>query len=60
VTDDFLRKVAEVYRANVENGPTKAVEEQFKVSHRTAGDYVRRARERGFLGRATRGKAGEL
>jgi hypothetical protein len=59
ITDQFLRRVAEVYRAHVEDAPTAAVAEQFNVSHRTAGDYLRQARERGHLGAAIKGKAGE-
>ncbi len=59
VTDDVLRAVAEVYRANVANNPTAAVAKHIGRSHRTAGLYVQRAREAGFLGKTTRGKAGE-
>lgn len=52
VTDDVLRKVAEVYRAAHAAGkpPTQAVAREFVVSRSTAGRYVQRARQRGFLG----------
>ncbi len=59
VTDDLLRKVAEVYRGHAGPHPTKAVAEHFGVKHRTAGDYVRAARDKHFLGEAIQGKAGE-
>ncbi len=59
ITDDVLREVAEVYRANVDNNPTEAVASRFGKAHRTAALYVERARRRGFLGAALKGKAGE-
>jgi len=59
VTDDLLRTTAEVYREHADANPTKAVAEHFKVKHRTAGDYVKAARDKGFLGAALKGKAGE-
>lgn len=59
VTDALLREVADVYRANVNRQPTAAVAEHFDKAHRTAGLYVKRARDRGFLGAAIKGKAGE-
>jgi hypothetical protein len=59
ITDALLREVADVYRANVADGPTIAVAEHFGREHRTAALYVKKARERGFLGAAARGKAGE-
>lgn len=59
VTDDLLRTTAEVYREHAGATPTKAVAEHFKVKHRTAGDYVKAARAKGFLGAAIKGKAGE-
>jgi len=48
-----------VYRANVNDRPTEAVAEHFGRQHRTATQYIKRARERGFLGPAIKGKAGE-
>jgi hypothetical protein len=59
ITDALLREVARVYRANIDSGPTKAVAKHFGREHRTATLYVKRARERGFLGPAIKGKAGE-
>jgi hypothetical protein len=45
-------------RANVSDKPTEAVAEHFDKGH-TAALYIKRARERGFLGPAIKGKAGE-
>jgi hypothetical protein len=59
ITDDVLREVADVYRDNISDKPTEAVAEHFGKQHRTAALYIKRARERGFLGAAIRGKAGE-
>ncbi|MGH3475325.1 MAG: hypothetical protein ACRDQD_00645 [Nocardioidaceae bacterium] len=59
ITDDLLREVAGIYRANVTDRPTEAVAEHFDKAHRTAARYIELAREAGFLGAATRGKAGE-
>jgi hypothetical protein len=52
ITDEVLQKVAEIYRGAHAAGkpPTKAVELELVVSRSTAGRYVQRARERGFLG----------
>jgi len=58
LTDDMLRRVADVYRAHPRR-PTTAVAEHFDKSHRTAAYYVERARQKGFLGAAMKGKAGE-
>lgn len=59
VTDELLQEVAEVYRANIERNPTEAVAARVGKSHRTAGLYIKQAREAGFLGAAIKGKAGE-
>ena len=60
VTDGLLREVADTYRANSERAPTAAVAKAFDVSYRTAGDYVRQARDRHYLGESIKqGKAGE-
>jgi hypothetical protein len=60
ITDDLLRQVAAIYRANVEGGkPVAAVAADLDVEPRTARLYVRRARDRGFLGESIPGKAGE-
>jgi hypothetical protein len=56
VTDDVLRKVAEVYRENVADRPVEAVGGAFRTTHRTAARYVQRAREQGFLPPTTQGK----
>jgi hypothetical protein len=59
ITDDLLRDVADVYRLNVSDKPTATVAEHFGWHQRTAALYVKRARERGFLGAAIKGRAGE-
>ncbi len=59
ITDELLREVAEVYRDNLERNPTQAVADRFDKSHRTAALYVQHARDKGFLGAAIKGKAGE-
>ena len=59
ITDDLLREVADIYRATVFDKPTETVAEHFDKQHRTAALYIKRARERGFLGPAIKGKAGE-
>ena len=59
VTDDVLREVAEIYRANIDNKPTVAVAEHLDKAHRTATLHVKLAREAGYLGASVRGRAGE-
>ena len=60
VTDALLREVANTYRANIGRAPTVAVAEAFDVSYRTAGDYMRQAHDRHYLGESIRrGKASE-
>lgn len=61
ITDDVLREVAAVYRAASFAGPapTNAVRDQMGVSRATAGRWVAMARERGLLGKASPGVAGE-
>jgi hypothetical protein len=61
ITDAMLQEVARIYRANLEDTgtPTDAVKDSFHVSTSTAGRYVSLARQRGFLGPTTPGKAGE-
>jgi hypothetical protein len=60
ITDDLLREVARIYRANLDGGkPAEAVAADLDVEPRTARLYVRRARDRGFLGESIPGKAGE-
>lgn len=48
-TDELLQEVADIYAANIDTQPTKAVREQFRVAQSTAQLYVKKARERGFL-----------
>jgi hypothetical protein len=59
ITDDLLQEVAKVYRANASDRPTQAVASHFDRGHSAAALYIKRARERGFLGPAIKGKAGE-
>jgi hypothetical protein len=56
INTELLRQVAEVYRANFDSAPTEAVARTFGVKQRMAHEYVRRARERGFLPPTTQGK----
>lgn len=57
VTGDFLREVADVYRANIDHAPTQAVARTYGVKLRQAGDYVKKARDRGFLPETKQGRA---
>jgi hypothetical protein len=61
VTDSNLQTVADVYRMAVERGdpPTKTVANQLHIARSTAGRWVQKARERGFLGKAKARTAGE-
>jgi hypothetical protein len=57
LTDEFLRDVAKVYRANADSAPVDEVKRTFgPVGHSTAARWVRLARDRGFLPKTTRGK----
>jgi len=57
MTDEKLRLVAEVYRANInKRAPTQAVAKHFAVGNRMASTYVTKAREKGFLPKTKRGK----
>ncbi|MGH3556635.1 hypothetical protein [Mycobacterium sp.] len=56
VNAELLRQVAQVYRANFDKAPAEAVARTFGVKQRMAHEYVRRARERGFLPPTTQGK----
>lgn len=56
ITPDLLRKVAAVYRDNIDRYPTKAVQHHFQVSQRMAAEYVSRARKAGHLPPTKRGK----
>lgn len=57
ITGDFLRQVAAVYRQNIGHAPTEAVSRTFGVKHRQATDYVKQARDRGFLPPTKQGRA---
>lgn len=61
ITDEHLDEVAKVYRDALGAGarPTKAVMAAFHAKRPTASKWVRAARDRGFLGPAIPGKAGE-
>jgi len=56
VNAELLRQVAAVYPANFDDAPPQAVARTFGVKQRMAHEYVRRARERGFLPPTTQGK----
>lgn len=45
----LLRKVGQVYEANVDSFPTRAVRESFGVAQSTAQLYVKKARAQGFI-----------
>jgi hypothetical protein len=61
LTDSHLTKVAEVYRVAWQDGspPTKAVAQEFYVSHSTAARWVGAARKAGHLGPADSSRGGE-
>jgi hypothetical protein len=59
ITEHHLKEVAKVYRASVDDNPRDAVMETFGVKAAMASRYIKLARERGLLGRATKGRAGE-
>lgn len=56
ITDDVLKKVAQVYRENIDGTPTKAVGEAFNVGQRGASKYVEKARAKGYLPPTKRGQ----
>ena len=62
ITDELLERVAAVYRRAIDDGkpPKQAVALAESVSKATAGRYVMKARERGFLGATSPGKKGEV
>jgi hypothetical protein len=57
LTDDFLKEVARVYRANADSAPIEAIREAWPSAHSTAARWVRLARDRGYLPHTTQGKA---
>lgn len=56
ITPTLLQRVAEIYRANVHDRPTLAVQNAFMVSPRMASEYVQRARKAKLLPPTTAGK----
>lgn len=60
-TEDALRKLAVVYAVAYACGqpPAKRATEVFGLARSTAGRWITMARERGFLGPTTPGRAGE-
>jgi hypothetical protein len=62
LTDADLEEVADLYREAVAGGdtsPTLTISERKHVGRSTAARWVSRARARGYLGPAVRGRAGE-
>jgi hypothetical protein len=61
ITDQFLREVAEVYRAAWQAGdpPTRAVKDKFGTTHSTAARWVGLARSRNHLGPSDGSRGGE-
>lgn len=56
ITRELLVSVADIYRRNVADRPTKAVQRAYGVSPRMASEYVQRARRAGLLPATTRGR----
>jgi hypothetical protein len=61
VTDERLQAVADLYRKAIEEGqpPTREIADSMHVGRSTAARWVAKARERGYLGPAIQGRAGE-
>lgn len=60
--DEHFAEVAKAYRAaliEAPHAPTKLLSERLHVSLPTARRWIQRARDRGYLGPATPGRAGE-
>jgi hypothetical protein len=59
ITGEVLVEVAKIYTSEAQalgGKPVKAVQDHFGGSYRSAQDYVRKAREEGYLPQTTRGK----
>jgi len=56
LTDELLKQVAEIYRANLNDRPGEAVQAAYWVCPRQAARYIRAARDKGFLPPTTQGK----
>lgn len=56
VNAELLQQVAQVYRDHFDHAPAEAVARTFGVKPRMAHQYIRRAREHGFLPPTTQGK----
>lgn len=59
ITGEVLAEVARIYTSEAEalgGKPVKAVQDHFGGSYRSAQDYVRKARQEGYLPKTTRGK----
>jgi hypothetical protein len=61
LTAEHLSEVAERYRKALKQGlpPTQTVADEMHAARSTAARWVAKARERGLLGPARRGRAGE-
>lgn len=62
LSDEYLKMVAAYYRASLEAAPGRPMQwlvEQLDRSEATVRRHVQRARDKGFLGASTPGKAGE-
>lgn len=56
ITAEHLQRVADIYSANIDHAPTRAVQDAFGVGSRTAAGYVQRARAEGLLPATTQGR----
>jgi hypothetical protein len=57
LTDDFLSKIADIYRANVHGAPIQAIHEKYPAySISTVKSWIAKARDRGILPRQGKGR----
>ncbi len=56
ITPELLQEVATIYTEHFDDRPTEAVRRSFGLSVRMAAQYVRKARDAGYLGQTTRGR----